>query len=41
MKLVENPQVTQPNQSQVTKVKPVPSFRGAFRTHLKILAFVL
>ena len=40
MKLAENPQVTQPNQSQVFKVASVQSFRGVFRTQLKILAFV-
>ena len=40
MKLVENPQVKQPNKSQVIKVKSVPSFRGVFRTQSKILAFV-
>ena len=40
MKLVENPQVTQPNQSQVIKVKSVQTFRGVLRTQLKILAFV-
>ena len=40
MKLLENPPVTQPNQSQVFKVKSVQSFRGVFRTQLKILAFV-
>ena len=39
MKRVENPQVTQPNQSQEVKVKSVQSFRGLFRTQLKILAF--
>ena len=40
MKLVENPQVTQPKQIQVIKVKSVQTFRGAFRTQLKILASV-
>ena len=40
MKLVENPQVTQPNQSNVIKVKSVQSFRDLFRTQSKILAFV-
>ena len=34
--LLENPQVTQSNQSQLIKVKSVQSFRGVFRTHLKI-----
>ena len=38
MKLVENPQVIQPNQSQVMKVKSVQ--RDVFRTQSKILAFV-
>ena len=38
MKLVENHQVTQSNQSQVIKIKSVQSFRGVFRTQLKILA---
>ena len=33
MKLVKNPQVTRPNQSQV---KSVQSFKGVFRTQLKI-----
>ena len=41
MKLVENPQVTQPNQSQVIKVKSVQSFRGVFKAQLKILFFEL
>ena len=40
MKLVENPQVTQPNQSKVIKVKSVQSFRDLFRTQSKILTFV-
>ena len=40
MKLLKNPQVTQPNQSQVIKVKSVQSFRDLFRTKLKMLAFV-
>ena len=40
MKLVENPQANQPNQSQVIKEKPVQSFRGVFRSQSKILAFV-
>ena len=40
MKLVENPQVTQPNQSQVIKVKSVQSFRGVFKAQLKILTFI-
>ena len=40
MKLVENPQVTQLNKSQVIKVKFIQSFRDLFRTQLKILAFV-
>ena len=39
MKLIEYPQVTQPNQSQVIKVKYVQKFRGVFRTQLNILAF--
>ena len=38
IKLVENPQVTKPNQNQVIKVKSVQSFRG--RTQSKILGFV-
>ena len=38
--MVENPQVTQPNQSQVIKVKHVQSFRDLFRTQKKIVAFV-
>ena len=40
MKMIENLQVTQPNQSQVIKVIPVQSFRGVFTTQLKILPFV-
>ena len=40
MKLAENPQVTQPNQKQVIKVKFVQSFKNVFRTQLEILAFV-
>ena len=36
MVLLENPQVTQANQSQLIKVKSVQSFRGVFRTHLEI-----
>ena len=40
MKLGENPHITQPNQNQVLKVKSVQSFRGVFRTQLKISAFV-
>ena len=40
MKLVEISQVTQPNQSQVIKGKSIQSFRGVFRTQLKILVFV-
>ena len=40
MKLVENSEVTQPNQSQVVTVKSVQSFRGVFRTQLKIVVFV-
>ena len=40
MKLLKNPQVTQPNQSQVIKVKSVQSFRDLFRTQFKKLAFV-
>ena len=38
--MVENLQTTQPNQSQVIKVKSIQSFRGVFRTQSKILAFV-
>ena len=38
--LVENPWVTQPNQSQVIKVKSVQSMRDVLKTQLKILAFV-
>ena len=34
--LLENPQANQSNQSQLIKVKSVQSFRGVFRTHLKI-----
>ena len=34
--LLENPHVTQSNQSQLTKVKSVQSFRGVFRTHSKM-----
>ena len=37
--MVENLQVTQVNQSQVIKVKSVQSFRGIYRTKLKILGF--
>ena len=33
--LLENPQVTHSNQSQLIKVKSVQSFRRVFRTHLK------
>ena len=40
MKIIENLQVTQPNQSQLIKVIPVQSFRGVFTTQLKILPFV-
>ena len=40
MKLVENPQVTQPNQSEGIKVKSVQSFRGVCRNQLKMSAFV-
>ena len=40
MKIMENLQVTQPNQSQLIKVIPVQSFRGVFTTQLKILPFV-
>ena len=36
MELLENLQVTQSNQSQLIKVKSVPNFSGALRTHLKI-----
>ena len=39
-RLVENPQVYQPNKTEVIKVKSVQSFRGVFRTQSKILAFV-
>ena len=35
-KLLENPQVTQSNQSQLIKVKSIQSFIGVVRTHLKI-----
>ena len=34
--LLENPQVTKSNQSQLIEVKSVQSFRGEFRTYLKI-----
>ena len=40
IKLVENLQVTQPNQSEWIKVKSVQSFRGLCRTQLKMSAFV-
>ena len=40
MELIENLQVTQSNQSQLIKVKSTQSFRGVFRTQLKILAVV-
>ena len=40
MKLVKNPQVTQPNRSHVIKEKSIQSFRSVFRTRFKILAFV-
>ena len=36
MELLENFQVTHPNQSQLIKVKSCQSFRGVLRTHLKI-----
>ena len=32
-KLLENPHLTQSNQSQLTKAKSVESFRGVLRTH--------
>ena len=40
MKLAENPQVTQPSQSQVIKTKSIQTFTGVIRTQFKILAFV-
>ena len=40
MKLEKNYYVTQPNLSQVVKVKSPRSFRRVFRTQLKILVFV-
>ena len=40
MKLVENLQVTQTNQSQLIKVKSIQSFRVVFRTKLKLLPFL-
>ena len=40
MKLVENSEVTQPNQSQAIKVKSIQIFIGVFTTQLKIVAFV-
>ena len=39
-RLIENLQVTQSNQTQLIKVKSARSFRGVFRTQLKILSFV-
>ena len=39
MKLIENLQVAQLSQSHLIKVKSLQSFRGAFRTQLKIFAF--
>ena len=39
MKLIENLQVAQLSQSHVIKVKSFQSFRGVFRTQLKIFAF--
>ena len=39
MKLIENLQVAQLSQSQLIKVKSFQSFRGVFRTQLKIFAF--
>ena len=39
MKLIENLQLIQPNQSQLIKVKTVQSFRGVFKTQLKIVDF--
>ena len=41
MKLTENHQVTQSDPSELIKVKSAQSFRGVFRTQLKILAFIL
>ena len=35
LKRLENAQVIQPNQSQITKVKSVQSFTGLFRNQLK------
>ena len=40
MKMIENLQVTEPNQSQIIKVIPAQSFRGVFTTQLNILPFV-
>ena len=40
MKLEKNYDATQPNLSQVVKVRSAQSFRHVFRTQLKILAFV-
>ena len=40
MKLTENHQVTQSDPSELIKVKSAQSFRGVFRTQLKILAFI-
>ena len=40
MKLIENHQVTHSNPSELIKVKSAQSFRGVFRTQLKILAFI-
>ena len=40
MELIEKFQVIQSNQSQLIKVKSAQSFRGVFRTQLKVLAFV-
>ena len=34
--LLENPQATQSNQSQLIKVKSVQSFRGVLRTYFRI-----
>ena len=39
MKLVENRQVTQPNQGQVIKVKSVQIFRGVLTIQLKNSSF--
>ena len=41
LKRLENAQVIQPNQSQISKVKSVQNFRGLFRNQLKIYFFRL